>query len=165
MAGCTKRIFAVVVIAGFLVLTVRLCDIPVQAFATAWTFQDTRKDVRMVWIMYLFTLKSVRFPLCLCKHPIFFWNNRLMYPFIHWKLWLLDHVHLISRSQLLFGSASAVSNLSHINRIIQNIFYKGSWKSGNRTILPDFLFIFLYPWSFKYFATPLIPSLVWIYLS
>ena len=44
--------------------------------------------------------------------------------FINRELRLLNHVHLVSCTLFLFCSSSAVSNLSHINRIVQYIFHK-----------------------------------------
>src|SRR5699024_11857382 len=46
---------------------------------------------------------------------------------------------LVSCSQLLFRSAAAIGNLTHVNRIVQNILHKVGRKAGDRAILTDFL--------------------------
>ena len=40
------------------------------------------------------------------------------------KFVLLDHVHLISCSQLLFRPASAIGYLTHVNRIVQYVLHE-----------------------------------------
>ena len=121
--GC-NRIFAVVIIPCFFVLAVRLGDIAVHTLTAAWAFQDTGQDVCMVWIVDLFPLERIDLALFLCQMPIFFGNDSFVLSFINRELRLLNHVHLVSCTLFLFCSSSAVSNLSHINRIVQYIFHK-----------------------------------------
>ena len=59
MPGRCNRIFAVVIIPGFLILTVRLGDIAVHTLAAAWAFQDTGQDVGVVWIIDFSRLKEL----------------------------------------------------------------------------------------------------------
>lgn len=92
-------------------------------------------------VNYFFSPKGVGLPFILCQVPIFFRNNCLMLAIVDWELVLLDHVHLVSCSQLLFRSASAVGDLPHVNRIVQNIFHKIGRKTRDSTILTDFLFV------------------------
>ena len=78
----------------------------------------------MVWIVNLFPLKRIDLALFLCQIPILFGNDSFVLSFINRELLLLNHVHLVSCTLFLFCSSSAVSNLSHINRIVQYIFHK-----------------------------------------
>ena len=81
-------------------------------------------DVCVVWIVNLFPLKGIDLALFLCQIPILFRNDSFVLSFINRELRLLNHVHLVSCTLFLFCSSSAVSNLSHINRIVQYIFHK-----------------------------------------
>ena len=141
VTSCSQRVFAVIVISGFLVFAVRLCNVPIKAFAATGAFQDTGQDIRVFRVSYFFSPKSIDLSFLLCQVPIFFRNDCLMLTFVDWKLILFDHVHLISCSKLLFCSASTVCNLSHINGIVQYILHKGRRKAWNSTVLTDFLFV------------------------
>ena len=101
-----------------------LGNIAVHTLSAAWAFQDTGQDVCVVWIVDLFPLKGIDLALFLCQIPILFRNDSFVLSFINRKLRLLNHVNLVSCTLFLFSSSSAVSNLSHINRIVQYIFHK-----------------------------------------
>ena len=66
MSRSADRVLAVVIIAGFLVLTVCLCDISIETFPAAGTFQDTGQDMCVCGIMDFLPLESVEFSLLLC---------------------------------------------------------------------------------------------------
>ena len=119
-------IFAVVIIPCFLVLAVCFSDIAVHTLTAAWAFQDTGQDVGVIWIVDLFPLKEIDLALLLCQIPIFFGNNGFVLPIVNRELRLLNHVHLISCTLLLFGSPSAISDFTHINGIVQYVLHEVS---------------------------------------
>ena len=116
-------------------------NIAVHTFAAAWTFQDAGQDVCMVWIVHLFPLEGIELTFILCQCPIFFGYDSFMLPLIDRELRLLNHVHFISRTLFLFGSPSAISDFTHINRIVKHIQHKIPRKSGNGIVLPQLLYI------------------------
>ena len=78
----------------------------------------------MVWIVDLFPLKGIDLALFLCQIPIFFGNDGFVLPLINRELLLLNYVHLISCTLLLFRSASAIGNLTHVDRIVQYVLHE-----------------------------------------
>ena len=54
MSSRSQRIFAVIIVAGFLVLAVSLCDISVHSLATAGAFQNAGQDMSMVTALHAF---------------------------------------------------------------------------------------------------------------
>ena len=97
--------------------------------------------MRMIGIIDLLPTVGICPPLFLCEVPIFLGNNRFVLPLINRELRLLHHVHLVSCSQLLFRSASAVCDFSNINGVVQHIFHKISGKARNGVVLAEFLHI------------------------
>src|SRR5699024_953586 len=117
-------VFAVVIISRFLVLAVSLGNITVHTLSAAWAFQDTGQNMCMIWIIDLFPLKGIDLALFLCQIPIFFRNDCFMFSLIDRELRLLNHVHLVSCTLLLFRPASAIGYLTHVNRIVQYILHE-----------------------------------------
>ena len=78
----------------------------------------------MIDVMDLLPAVGILFPLFLCQVPVGFRYNSFVFPIIYRELRLFNHMHLIPGADLLFCPSSAVCDLTHIDRVINYLFYE-----------------------------------------
>ena len=132
---------AEIVVTGFVIFAVRFGNIPVQAPAAAGAFQDTGKNVRMVWVTDFFTPPCGVLAFGLCKIPVIFRNDGFMLTDIDRKLGLFYNVHFVSSAEFLLNFTPSKGYFTTINGIVQNTSHKHSRKFRNGSILTKFLHI------------------------